>query len=153
VVQNYMVGPEETNNNSNIRQLWDTVVTYTPTHKLSLMWNYDYGRGDRIATFANPVCWTGVAGYVRYQFNDKYALSTRYEYYNDHFGFTTGTPQHLNEFTETFERKIAGNFITRLEYRRDMASRASLFKGTTPVDYQDTVSAGLIYTFDLKEVK
>jgi hypothetical protein len=34
---------------------------------------------------------------------------------NDPFGFTTGTGQHLNEFSETFERKAAGNLIARLE--------------------------------------
>lgn len=162
LVQNYMIGPEETKNNSNFRQLWDTVATYSPNGKLSLMLNFDYGRGDRIAGVVNPVWWSGVAGYLRYQFSDNYALSTRYEYYNDPFGFTTfvtapppapGEGQHINEVTETFERKIKSNLITRLEYRRDMASRPTLYKGTTPVDYQDTLAAGLIFTFDLKELK
>jgi len=152
LVQTYMVGPEENNNNSNIRQLSDTVLTYSPAGKVSLMVNYDYGRGDRIKAFVNPVWWTGVAGYLKYQFNDKWAYATRYEYYNDHFGFTTGTPQHVNEITETFERKILGNLITRLEYRRDMSNRPSLFKDAMPVDQQDTVEVGLIYAFDLKEL-
>jgi hypothetical protein len=160
--QNYMVGPEEANNNKNIRQLWDTELSYAPTARLSFLLNFDYGRGDRFLTYANPVWWAGGAAYIRYQFNDSYALSTRYEYYNDPFGFTTftnpstnllPTPAHINEVTETFERKIHGSFITRLEYRRDMASRPILFKGTTPVNYQDTLAAGLIYTFDLKELK
>jgi len=162
LVQNYMIGAEETKNNSNPRQLWDTVATYSPTGKLSLMLNFDYGRGDRVTGVPNPVWWSGVASYLRYQFNDNYALSTRYEYYNDPFGFTTfvtqpppfpGYGQHINEVTETFERKIHTNLITRLEYRRDMASRPTLYKGTTPVDYQDTLTAGLIFTFDLKELK
>jgi len=162
LVQNYMIGPEETHNNSNPRQLWDTVATYSPTGKLSLMLNFDYGRGDRVTGVPNPVWWSGVAGYLRYQFNDNYALTTRYEYYNDPFGFTTfvtqpppfpGYGQHINEITETFERKIHTNLITRFEYRRDMASRPTLYKGTTPVDYQDTLTAGLIFTFDLKELK
>jgi hypothetical protein len=153
VVQNYMVGPEETNNNSNIRQLWDTVVTYSPTSRLSLMWNYDYGRGDRMLGVANPVFWTGIAGYVRYAFNDRYAIATRYEYFNDHNGFTTGTAQHLNEFTSTFERKINGALITRLEFRRDMSNRDSFLRGTTPARAENTALAGVVYTFDLKELK
>ena len=162
LVQNYMIGPEETNNNSNFRQLWDTVATYSPNGKLSLMLNFDYGRGDRVTGVPVPVWWSGIASYLRYQFNENYALSTRYEYYNDPFGFTTfvtalppcpGCGQHINEVTETFERKIHTNLITRLEYRRDMASRPNLYKGTTPVDSQDTLAAGLIFTFDLKELK
>jgi hypothetical protein len=152
VTQNYCVGPEEFMNTSNYRQMFDTVVSYNVTSKLSLMANYDYGRGDRMIIFVNPVWWTGVAGYLKYQFNDRWAYATRYEYYNDHFGFTTGTAQHVNEFTETFERKVLGSLITRMEYRRDMSNRPSLFKGTTPVDHQDTVEAALIFNFDLKEL-
>lgn len=153
VTQNYMIGPEETNDNRDKRQLVDTVVTYSPTPRLSLMWNYDYGRGDRMARVANPVYWTGVAGYVRYAFNDRYALATRYEYFDDHNGFTTGTAQHFNEVTETFERKINGYLITRLEFRRDIASQPTFVKGSLPVKAQNTVAGGLIYTFDLKELK
>ena len=152
VTENYCIGPEQFRNTSNYRQMEDIVVAYNPTSKLSLMVNYDYGRGDRVAAFPNPVWWTGMAGYLKYQFNDKWAYATRYEYYNDHFGFTTGTPQHVNEMTETFERKILGTLITRLEYRRDMSNRPSLFKGAMPVDQQDTLEVGLIYTFDLKEL-
>jgi hypothetical protein len=153
ISENYLAGPQESHDTRNWRQLADTILTYSPTSKLSFTLNYDYGRGDRTPAVTSPVWWTGGAGYIRYQFNDRYALSTRYEYYNDHFGFTTGTAQHINEVTETFERKVGGSFITRLEYRRDMASQPSLFKGKTPVDYQDTLAAGLIYTFDMKELK
>ncbi len=161
VVQNYMVGPEETGNNSNLRQLWDTVVTYSPTGKLSLMVNYDYGRGDRVSLptplvgLSRPVWWSGVAGYVRYAFSSRYALATRYEYYDDHDGFTvtSGTPQHLNEFTGTFERTISNHLITRWEFRRDMSNQPTLLKGLRPVKDQNTVAAGLVYVFDWKESK
>ena len=46
--QNFMAGPEQTNNNSNWRQLWDTVITYSATSKLSFTLNTDYGRGDHM---------------------------------------------------------------------------------------------------------
>jgi Putative beta-barrel porin-2, OmpL-like. bbp2 len=150
-VQNYMVGPEEPNNNLNKRQLWDTILTYTVTPKLSLMWNFDYGRGDRMAGVANPVWWSGIAGYVRYAINEQNAVAARYEYYNDPFGFTTGNAQHLNEFTTTFERIVAKHLITRLEFRRDMSNQPSLLKGSLPVKDQNTVEAGLVYAFDLRE--
>ena len=153
VVQNYMLGPEQPANNQNLRQLTDTVVTYSPTTRLSLMLNYDYGRGDRIAGLPRPVWWSGVAGYARYAFTSRYAVATRYEYYDDHDGFTTGAVQHLNEFTGTFERLIAGHLITRLEFRRDISNQPSFLKGNLPVSGQNTMAGGLIFVFDSQETK
>ncbi len=153
VVQNYMLGPEQPANNQNLRQLTDTVVTYSPTTRLSLMLNYDYGRGDRIAALPRPVWWSGVAGYARYAFSSRYAVATRYEYYDDHDGFTTGAAQQLNEFTGTFERLIAGHLITRLEFRRDISNQPSFLKGNLPVTGQNTMAGGLIFVFDSQETK
>lgn len=153
IAENYMAGPEQSTN-SNWRQLWDTVVTYSATSKLTLMANSDYGRGDRVAGIVNPVYWTGVAGYVKYAPTDKYAFSTRYEYYNDHDGFTTGTPQHFNGITGTFQRMVASHILTRLEYRRDMSNQPTFTKGSnSPVKAQDTATAGLVFMFDSREAK
>ena len=153
--ENCFAGPELTGTNAHWRQLTDTVATYSPTSKLSLMANFDYGRGDEPTGLTHPVWWSGIAGYVRYAFNDRYAFAGRYEYYNDHNGFTTGAPggQHLNEFTTTLERKVAGSLITRLEFRRDMSNRPTLLKGSTPTDAQNTLTGGLIYVFDVREPK
>ena len=151
VVQNYMVGPEQLNDNKDIRQLWDTVVTYTPTTKLSLMWNFDYGRDTPTGSLTH-VWWSGAAGYLRYAFNEKYAFAGRYEFYDDHNGFTTGgTPQDLNEFTLTFERTVSKHLITRWEFRRDMSNQPTMLKGSTPTGDQNTASAGLVYLFDIHE--
>ncbi len=153
VTENYMAGPELPNNNSNWRQLTDTVVTYSPTSKLTLMANYDYARGDVLPAVARTVAWNGIAGYIRYAFNDRYALATRYEYFDDRDGFNTGAAQHFNEFTGTFERTVAKHLITRWEYRRDMSNRATFAKGGGLTDHQDTFTGGLVYVFDMKELK
>ncbi|MGZ4820291.1 MAG: porin [Terriglobales bacterium] len=153
IAQGYMAGPETSGANSNWRQLSDTVVTYSPTARLTTMFNFDYGRGDRVTGIPIPVFWTGIAGYVKYAFNERYALATRYEYYNDHDGFTTGTAQHLNEFTGTFQRLMAHHLITRLEFRRDVSNRPVFMKGATPVMGQNTMAAGLVYAFDSRETK
>jgi hypothetical protein len=156
ITETYMAGPEESNINSTWRQLADTVITYSPNSKLSFMLNGDYGRGDRIEEYndvlSNPVFWTGVAGYVRYAFNSTSAFSTRYEYYDDHDGFTTGNPTglHFNEFTTTFERIVAQHIISRFEFRRDMSNDPVFLKGISPVTAQSTLTAGLVYTFDTK---
>jgi len=161
IVQNYMIGPEQNSLNSNVRQLSDTVITYSPTSKLSFIVNGDYGRGDRFIidpatnAFSHPVFWTGVAGYVKYALNSHSAIVTRYEYYDDHDGFTTGTlvPTHFNEFTATFERLMAHHIISRFEFRRDMSNQPVFLKGSNPVLDQNTLTAGLVFTFDSREAK
>ena len=157
IIENYMAGPEQNSINSTWRQLTDTVITYSPNSKLSFIVNGDYGRGDRFdlgeGVLSNPVYWTGVAGYIRYAYSSTSAFSTRYEYYNDHDGFTTGTAQHFNEFTTTFERLMAHHIISRFEFRRDMSNRDAFLKGNTPVGGQNTLTAGLVYTFDSREGK
>jgi len=80
-------------------------------------------------------------------------LATRYEYYNDHSGFTTLQPQHLHSATGTLEHKIAGHLISRLEYRWDGSNRDAFTKGPRPVDSQQTILGGVVYTFDFKELK
>lgn len=161
IAQTYMVGPEENALNKNLRQLSDTVITYSPTGRLSFIVNGDYGRGDRfitdpvLNTFSHPVFWTGVAGYARYAFNSHSAVATRYEYYDDHDGYTTGTflPTHFNEFTTTFERLMAHHIISRFEFRRDMSNQPVFLKGSDPVLGQNTLTAGLVFTFDSREGK
>jgi hypothetical protein len=161
IAQNYMAGPEQTGINSNWRQLSDTVITYSPNSKVSFIVNGDYGRGDRFVTdtetgaFSPPVFWTGVAGYVKYAFNATSAISTRYEYYDDHNGYTTGTlvPTHMNEFTATFERLVAHHIISRFEFRRDMSNQPVFLKGSNPALNQNTLTAGLVFTFDSREAK
>jgi hypothetical protein len=145
-IENYYVGPEQTNNNSNFRHLTDTVVTFNPTSKLSLIGNFDYGH--EAFSPGSPVWWSGFAGYIKYAPNDKWAVATRGEWFKDHNGFTTGTAQNLGEFTLTLQRMFASKIISRLEYRRDMSDqsvfpyRTGLFK-----DSQNTVSVGLVYAF------
>jgi len=155
IIQSYMAGPEQTLNNSDWRQLSDTVITISPTSKLTFMVNGDYGRGDRFydgeGGVSKPTYWTGVAGYIKYAFTSTTAFSTRYEYYNDHDGFTSGVPQHFNEFTTTFEKVVAGHLISRFEFRRDMSNQPYFVKGVDPVKDQNTLTAGLIFTFDSRE--
>ncbi|HEY7616084.1 MAG TPA: outer membrane beta-barrel protein, partial [Terriglobales bacterium] len=152
IVQAYMAGPEQANDNDSWRHLADTVVTISPTSKLSFIVNFDYGH-DRVTGGGPDVYWTGVAGYVKYAPSAKYALVGRYEYFDDHDGFMTGTPQAMKEFTGTFQRAIAGNIIARLEYRHDYSNQPVFVKGINPVFGQDTLTAGLVFTFDSREAK
>ena len=159
--ETYLVSPEEFNNNSNYRHLTDTVVSFNPTAKLSLLANFDYGH-DRPGGV--PVWWSGIAGFIKYAPSDKWYIATRGEWFKDHDGFSTGTPQTLNSFTLTFQRMLAGKLMSRLEYRRDMSDQNFFpyrtsgdpnFPGSTfgPIDHQNTVTLGLIYAFSSADAK
>jgi Putative beta-barrel porin-2, OmpL-like. bbp2 len=161
IVQNYLGGPEQSNDNSDFRHLLDTVVTYSPNAKLSFIANYDYGH-DRVEIdpgpprVTSPVWWSGFAGYIKYAPKDKWYIATRGEWFKDHDGFETGTPQTLGSFTITGQRLIAGKLISRLEYRRDMSDqnffpyRDGQFGNR---DSQNTVTLGLIYAFSSADAK
>lgn len=154
IIENYMGGPEQTKDNGDWRHLTDTVVAFNATSKLMLQANFDYGREIKLASTGLPADWSGIAGYARYAFNPKVALAGRFEYFNDHDGFTTGTPQHMNEVTATLERKVASHLVSRLEYRHD-SSNANFFNrgGESFVKGQTTVLAGLMFVLEPSEGK
>ena len=150
IAQGYMAGPEMTGTNQNWRQLSDTIVTVNATDKLSFIVNFDYGTGDNVG-FHEPAWWTGVAGYMRYTIDDRHAFALRYEWFKDPMGFATLTSQQLKEFTATFEKRVAGSLITRLEYRHDYSTEPTFVKGDSSVQSQDTLAAGLVYVFDTRD--
>ncbi len=154
LTENYLGGPQNPNDNSHWRHLTDTVLQINVTPKLSLLENFDYGVGGMPVGYPNSVNWTGIATYARYAFNDKYAFAVRYEYYDDHNGFTTGVAQNINEYTLTLERTFAKHFITRAEFRRDMSNQPFFPRGVAELTKnQNTVDIGLMYVFDIHKAE
>jgi len=104
---------------------------------------------------ANSVHWLGFATYGRYAFTGNTAFTARYEYYDDHDGFTMlGLPhQHVHEYTATLEHIFAGYLITRLEFRRDMSNQYFFPMGDGLSKNQNTLTAGLMYLFDIHTAK
>ena len=148
LVQNYMAGPEQPDDNTDWRHLADTIATYTLTPKVSLMGNYDYGSD----TYAGvPVHWQGVAGYLKFQPRKWLALSPRFEIYDDPQGYTTGTAQTLREVTGTVELKATDTFLWRIEYRSDF-SNESVFKTSDGElrKTQTSIAFGVLYSFTFK---
>ena len=150
LTETWMGGPGATPaDGNNWRNLSDTVITYTPNAKLTLTANGDYGRSQKPLGFTHAVDWSGIAGYAKYQYTPLWALAGRYEYYNDHTGFTTGTAQHINEITGTLERKFVQHLISRFEYRFDNSNQNFFQKGASRfANTQQTVMAGLIFVLE-----
>ena len=148
IVQNYMGGPEQPNDDKDWRHLSDTTVAVTATPAVSLMANVDYGK-DTVA--GDAVHWDGIAGYARIQANKWLAVPPRFEWFQDPQGFMTGAAQTLKELTLTSEVKVAGNILWRIEFRRDISDVASFKQDTGAfVKHQNTIGFGLLYSFSTK---
>ena len=153
LIQNYLVGPEQLNDNSNFRHLSDTVVSFSPNSKLSFLANYDYGH-DHLTGAPFSVHWSGIAGYIKYAPNDKWAFAGRGEYFSDNGGTQSGTPQKLSEFTLTLQRMLASKLMTRLEFRRDMSDQNVFPDHASGLkDSQNTVTLGMVYAFSSADAK
>ena len=148
IVQNYMAGPEQTDNTDEWRHLVDTTVTYAVNDMFSVMGNYDYG-SDGVGM--ETVTWQGLALYAKAQVNPYFAISPRWEYYNDEDAFTTGAAQNVKEFTLTGELKHSQGLIMRVEYRRDWSDIDFFTKDGTPRGDQNTFSVGFVYAFSTKQ--
>lgn len=153
---NFYTGPENALAGHGYRNLVDTTLLLTPNSKFNAYINYDWGRnhdaivGKGLAASGdtNINTWQGVAFAAHQQINGAFAVAGRYEYFTDPNGFETGTAQHLNEFTGTFEYKVPKMpqaLVTRAEYRHDQSDEPFFHKNAHGmVDAQSTVSVGLI---------
>ena len=156
---NGMAGPEQDeqganaptvgSSSGNMRTLLDLVATIKPIKPLSIILNYDDGKEENVpgtllpSGVSSDAKWNGFAGIVKYDFDDKYSLAVRGEYFDDKDGFRTGTAQKLKEVTITPEIRLSGGVIVRPEYRHDSSDKQS-FDNKTKKD-QDTLALGVMY--------
>jgi hypothetical protein len=164
----WMVGPEQNRNQMhdgiNNRFIVDTTIQYTGFDKVTLAVNFDFaGEENDPALVAlgtrknNDSRWSGIAGYIAYDWTQALRTAFRAEYFADPQGVRsseTVTPGHnvdLWEVTATVEYKIWRGLVGRLEYRHDEANRKAFSlqnHGLTPTSHaQNTISLDLYYSF------
>lgn len=152
---NIYTGPQNSTPGHGYRNLFDTTVLLTPNGKFNAYINADIGgnhdaKVDGIGD-TNRNTWEGIALAAHEQINATSAFAVRYEYFNDPDGFETGTAQHLNEVTGTYEYKVPKlpqGLISRVEYRRDMSDQPVFHQNATSmIDHQSTFTIGLIAVF------
>jgi hypothetical protein len=148
IIQNVLVGPEQTDNTEDVRTYSDTNLAFT-SGKLSTGLNYVYAK-DGVG--GSGINWQGVALYLKGQLTPVFALSPRFEYFDDSDGFVfaPGVGQKMKEFTLTAEVKHSKGLIMRLEYRRDWSDIDFFEKNGRPRDNQNTVTVGFVYAFSSK---
>ncbi|MGE3706449.1 MAG: porin [Vicinamibacterales bacterium] len=147
VIQNVLVGPEQTDNADDVRTYSDTNLAVVVNDTVSTGLNYVYAM-DSVG--GEDVNWQGLALYFRHQATPTFAWAPRFEWFDDTDGFVTGASQALKEFTLTAEVKHPKGLIFRAEYRRDWSDEDYFLKGESPVDNQNTFTIAFIYAFSSK---
>ena len=167
VTTSFHVGPEQNRNtmigHANQRWIVDTTVLYTGIERLSLALNFDFAGEQRVPQLTSipgrvhtDASWSGVAGYVAYDWLKSLRTALRLEYFADPQGVRNGltVPGHNVDYygiTGTVEYKIWRGLVGRLEYRHDQASQKSFSFtnfSTTPTSHAlDTFTFALSYQF------
>ncbi len=147
---NWIVGPEQNDNDSNQRVVVDLVANYTGIKNTTLGLNVDYGFEESEAFLAglgtrqnNDARWWGVAGYAAYDFTDWFRLAFRQEFFQDQNGARTGFGNRVVYWTSTLtaQFKIWKGLVARAEYRHDAASEKVYEAKTSRPDQTQGVTA------------
>ena len=147
---NFMYGPEQANNTSNNRFIFDWIGSFKVTKNLTFMANIDYAHEEKDPLNGGKDSeWYGAAGYVKYDFTEFFSTSIRAEYFNDENGVRTGIAQELKEITLTADFKVAKNLLVRPEYRHDWSTQNGFDSEHNAFDTksQDTIAVGVMYTW------
>jgi hypothetical protein len=144
---NFIVGPEKTAGQKNLRWVLDAIVIYTGITNLTLAANGDYGWEANTAPGGGDATWYGAAAYAAYDWLPRLGTAARLEYFVDQDGVRTGFGSRLPVWaaTATVTYKIWKGVAGRVEYRHDQADK-DVFKSGTRKD-QDTISLVLDYLF------
>ena len=134
----------------NGRGLFDTVVKFVPTDRLTLVANYDWGTEEGLANVTSGLVgtekWSGLGLHANFAFSENCSAALRFENFDDS-GSRTGTEQVLTSYTATLQHKH--NDITgRIEFRHDNSSDKVFVKNNgTTTKGQDTIGIQWIYSF------
>jgi hypothetical protein len=156
---NFIVGPEISGDKNPIRWVVDLTGTYTGVKDWTFGLNFDYGWQDNDVFLASAglggrsASWYGVAGYVAYDFLERFRVAARGEWFRDADGVRTATTTDgvdLFSATGTLQAHIWKGLYARAEYRHDHATEkvfgfdpAGAFQDKS----QDTISLSLFYKF------
>jgi len=132
---NYLVGPEQRNDQSDLRHLVDFQAFFNnPVPKLNVLLFGDLGFEEHaVGSDTQNALWHGLGGVVRYQLTDRLEPAIRLEYLHDQDGFATNVDQNLYGVTLTLNYKVplkkGVTLLLRPEYRIDKTSEDFFTKG------------------------
>ncbi|HVY54048.1 MAG TPA: outer membrane beta-barrel protein [Gammaproteobacteria bacterium] len=104
------------------RNFIDLYGTYYINQKLNLAFNYDYGYQPKVALPSDQIGvakWQGLAGYINYEWAERWKTSLRAEIFDDVNGYRTGIRQNWREVTLTITYIPVKKFEVTAETRHD----------------------------------
>ncbi|MDR3477261.1 MAG: outer membrane beta-barrel protein [Gammaproteobacteria bacterium] len=135
-----------------MRTLIDLVATVHATDKLSFVANYDYGWQTK-ASLPNGsysrAQWQGLAGYMNYQFSEKWQSSLRAEIFQDTNGFRTGVRQNWRAATLTVGYSPIKNAEIHAEIRHDLSNKSAFtqLNSTNTSHHNQSCALEALYKF------
>ncbi len=164
---NWIVGPEQIDNNNHQRYVLDWVLAYTGFKNVTLALNVDYGHEQKDAFVTSlgtrrdtDATWWTWAAYAAYDWTDRFRTAVRQEFFRDAAGARTGSGigTDLWSTTATLQYRIWKGLVGRIEYRHDQSdekvfrvrySRPDITsQGLLPRGKSmDTISGSLYYSF------
>jgi len=142
---NFLGGPEQNNDNSRNRFVYDFLGILKITDQLSIGGYGVYGVEQKTASNGDDAKWYGAAGYLRYYLCEDFSFALRTETFNDWSGTRTGIPQRLDEITITPEYKINKNIIVRGDFRYDESNLEVFEIDNQFLNHQLTVSLNMLF--------
>lgn len=143
----YLVGPEQPDNNKDLRHLLDVVATYKASEKTTFGLNGDV-RIDEGATDSGQTARAyGLGLYMKHDYTEKCSLAGRVEVLPDKGGAATGYRQTMGEATVTGQYKFRKNVWGRVECRYDQSDKSVFAKGDGTSTQQPTLAASVLITF------
>lgn len=142
------------------RTLVDSVITFKPTDKLTLILNTDYGQQKGTGSATPDYIWVANAAYANYQFTDKLRTSLRLEVFDDKDGKKIGLANQdvgplngaaiktVSEATLTVGYAPAPSYELRAELRGDKADGDAYKRfGGGATDFNTTLAFEGLYHF------
>jgi hypothetical protein len=143
---NYLAGPEQPNDNTDLRQQANLVAKYVVSPHLTLGADLLAGREERSAVELAAATWNGAAVYLRTDLTPRFALTLRAETLDDKDGNRTGTAQRVSEATLVAQLELAKGLYLRAEGRYDHSNVNVFTSDGGATDHQPTLAFNVVWT-------
>jgi hypothetical protein len=113
-----LYGPEKDDNPADKRTVFDMSLLMENVPNWTFGGGFNWGNEDNSAISGDEdATWYGYLLMARYDFNDRFGTTFRFDYFDDQDGARSGNMQKLSSFTICPGYQITEGLFTELEYR------------------------------------